>query len=88
MALWSQWTHGVRSAGTQRGRALALRPVQPSAGLLTVSEPALFLGWLCPAQHGRVRLHIHVAVTSLTQEVRYRRKHCVCSVLKPNIDEK
>lgn len=86
VALWPQWTHGVRPAVAERGGALALRPVQPSAGLLRVSEPALFLGWLCSAQYGRVHLHTHVAVTSLTQEVRYRRKHCVCPVLKPDID--
>lgn len=45
------------SAVAERGGALALRPVQPSAGLLRVSEPALFLGWLCPAQYGHVHLH-------------------------------
>ena len=78
VALWTQWTHGVWSAGTERRQALALRPVQLSAGLLTVSvQPSM---------------GVSICTSTLLLPVSLRKSgtggSTVCSVLKPNIDEK
>ena len=57
VALLTQWTQNVRSAVAERGWALALRPVQPYADLLTVSEPALFLGGFVQPSMGVLPAH-------------------------------
>ena len=47
----------TQTAVAEHGWALALRPVQPYADLLTVSEPALFLGGFVQPSMGVLPAH-------------------------------